>query len=142
MRFFWFSAILVIGSNVVYHICQKSIPPSAHVIVSILITFLIAILASALFLIIFPPEESLISAVKKVGWASVVRGLAIIGIEIGYLLLYRSGWHISLGPVFCNTVVFLFLIPVGLILFKEKMIPSNILGVVLAITGIYLITRQ
>lgn len=141
MQPFWLSALLVIGANVTYHVCQKSIPLTAHVIVSIIVTFLVAILLSIPLLIFFPMEGHILSVAKGVGWASVSRGLAIIGIEVGYLLLYRSGWHISLGALFCNTWVFLLLLPVGFLLFKEKLVLSHYFGILLALGGIYLMTR-
>lgn len=141
MPLFWVSAMLVIGANVTYHVCQKSIPSTAHVIVSVIVTFIVAIAVSFPLLLFFPLEGGILVATKKVGWASVFRGMAIIGIEIGYLLLYRSGWNISLGSIFCNTWVFLVLLPVGLILFKERLVLANYFGILLALAGIYLITR-
>ena len=141
MNLFRYSALLVIGANVAYHICQKSIPTAAHVIVSVIVTFAVAIAVSFIILIFFQPHDNIVPALRKVGWASVFRGLAIIAIEVGYLLLYRSGWHVSLGSVFCNTCVFVILLPVGLILFKEKLILTNYLGVLFALAGIYLMTR-
>ena len=37
MPLFWVSAMLVIGANVAYHIYQKFIPASIHVIVSVIV---------------------------------------------------------------------------------------------------------
>lgn len=141
MPLFWLSAMLVIGANVGYHICQKSIPASAHVIVSVIVTFIVAIAASFPLLLLYPPEADIVSVAKKVGWASVLRGLAIIGIEVGYLLLYRSGWKISLGPVFCYACVVVILIPVGLFFFKERVTLTHGLGILLALIGVFLITQ-
>ena len=141
MPLFWLSALIVIGANVGYHLCQKSIPSEAHVIVSIIVTFIIAIIASIFIMFLYPPEGSIITVVKKVGWASVFRGLAEVGIEAGYLLLYRSGWSISLGPVFCYACVILLLIPIGMVFFKERLTLTHGLGVLLALGGVYLITQ-
>ena len=141
MPLFWLSALIVIGVNVGYHVCQKSIPPAAHVIVSVIVTFVVAIVVSFFLLCLCPAEGGILSAVRKVGWASVLRGLAVIGIEAGYLLLYRSGWRISLGPVFCYACVVVLLILIGMLFFKEKFTLAHGLGVFLALGGVYLITR-
>lgn len=142
MPLFWTSALIVIFANVIYHVCQKTIPGTAHVILSVIVTFIIAIVASCIMLIFIPPEYGILPAIRKVGWASVFRGLAIIGIEIGYLLLYRSGWHISLGPVFCYTCVVAILIPIGMFFFGEKLTSTRGIGVLLALTGVYLMTKS
>ena len=69
-------------------------------------------------------------------------GLTIVGVDVGYLLLYRSGWAVSLGSVFCNAVVALILLPIGILLFKEKLTFSNYVGVALTLVGIYLVARR
>ena len=71
MSLFWISAMLVIGANVAYHICQKSIPASAHVIVSVIVTFVVAMTASFPLLFLSPPEADIVSVTKKVDRASV-----------------------------------------------------------------------
>jgi drug/metabolite transporter (DMT)-like permease len=142
MDLFWFSALLVIFSNVGYHICQKSIPPAANPLLSVIVTFALALLVSVALYFFLPGERGIISGLKNLNAASFVLGLTIIGIEVGYLLVYRSGWNISLGPVFINLVVLLILIPVGLLLFNEKITVKNLAGVVFAVIGIYLITGK
>jgi len=142
MGLFWFSAILVIASNVAYHVCQKSIPGNANPIVSIIVTYAVALAASLCIYPLFPSEGGILVGLRNLNWASVALAFTILGIEAGYLLVYRSGWNISLGPVFCNVMVALALVPIGLLLYKEKLILSNYVGIAFALMGIYLIARH
>jgi drug/metabolite transporter (DMT)-like permease len=142
MNFFWLSAVLVVFSNVIYHVSQKSIPAGASPIVSVIVTFVTALILCLVILPFFSYEDSLITELKKLNWTSVLVGVSIIGIEIGYLLFYRSGWDISLGPVFCYALVTICLIPIGILFFKEHLSLRNYIGIVITLIGIYLITNK
>ncbi len=142
MTWFWMSAVLIIGSSLSYHICQKSIPVAANPLLSVIVTLLTATIVSALILPFFMTGDTVTQELGKLNWASVVLGLVVVGIDVGYLLLYRSGWNISLGSVFCNSFVALTLILVGVAYYREKLLVSNYVGFVLALIGIFLITRK
>lgn len=140
MHFIWLSAGLIVVSNVAYHVCQKSIPPGVDPVGSVIITYIVATVVSLGILPAFSSGSNAFLVARNLSWANVLLGISIIGIEIGYLLLYRSGWNVSVGQVFCNTLVALLLIPIGVFLFKEKLIVANYVGIILAMLGIYLIT--
>ena len=142
MKLFWFSAILVVVSNVSYHLCQKSIPSVANPLVSVAVTFLVAAALALALLPWFPSEGTIVQSLRSLNWASVVLGLTIVGLETGYLLLYRSGWRISIGPLFCDLAMMLILIPIGLVFYREKLLPSNYAGIIFSFIGIYLLTRK
>jgi multidrug transporter EmrE-like cation transporter len=72
-------------------------------------------------------------------WASFAVGLTVVGIEIGFLLMYRAGWNISVGALVVNIGATLMLIPIGLLFFKEQLTPLNVLGVVVCMIGLVMI---
>ena len=139
---FWLSIALLVGANVAYHICQKMIPAPASPVVSVVITFAVATLASIALLPVFLPDGGIVAELRKLNWASVVLGLTIIGIEVGFLLLYRSGIQISLASIFVNALVALSLVPVGIIFFKDRLLGTDLLGIGLLLAGIYLIANR
>lgn len=65
MKLFWLSTILVVLSNIGYHVCQKSIPSAANPLVSVIVTFTIAIVVSFALLPLFPSEGSFVSGLKS-----------------------------------------------------------------------------
>jgi drug/metabolite transporter (DMT)-like permease len=142
MALFWLSALLIVASSVAYYICQKSIPTDAHPLVSVTVTLLTAVVTTVVILPFFLKERTLAQEASRLNWASVALGLVIVGIDVGYLLLYRSGWNLSLGPVFCNAVVAVSLIPIGVVFYREKLLASNYVGIFMALVGIYLVTRR
>jgi uncharacterized membrane protein len=139
MFIFYFSLLLTVISNVLYHIFQKLIPQGANPFISLAVTYATALLACVIYLLISPPAGGLAAALRQTNWTSAALGLAIIGLELGYLIAYRAGWNISMAGIISSTGVGLILIPVGLMAFKEKMSPLNALGVVLCLAGLILV---
>jgi len=142
MSLFVVSIVLIVGSNLLYHVLQKSIPPGAHPLISLLVTYAVAIVLTAGLLPFFPTREPLRQAFRRVNWTSAVLGAAVLGIEVGFLLAYRSGWRISVGSAVCNAAVALLLIPVGLLFFGERLSAVNAVGVALCVTGLLLVVAR
>lgn len=140
---YYMSMLIVILSNILYHISQKSISKTLNPMISMIVTYSTALIITSMLLLILPVEKSSIATeIKSINWASVLLGLAAVGLEIGFLLVYRSGWNISFVAIFSNVVVMLLLIPVGMYFFKDKITPTNTLGIILSIVGILLIYKK
>jgi len=140
---YYISMLIVIAANILYHISQKSISKTLNPMVSMIVTYSTALIITVIFLLIFPMGKSSISSeLKSINWASYLLGLAAVGLEVGFLLVYRSGWNISFAAIFSNVVVTILLIPVGIYFFKDKITYTNALGVIVSILGIYLITKK
>lgn len=133
---------LTVLSNVLYHVFQKLIPGNVNPLLSLAVTYLVAATATLLLIPLFPLQGSIGAEVRKLNWASVGLGAVIVGLELGFLLAYRSGWNISIASLVANTTVALLLIPVGLLVFKEELSAVNILGIVLAIAGLVLVNLK
>lgn len=137
------SMLIVILSNILYHISQKSISKDINPVVSMLISYAAALIITCVLLFVFPMEKgSITQELKSVNWSSFALGLAAVGLEVGFLLVYRSGWNISFAAIFANVAVTLLLIPIGIYFFKDKVTFTNALGVILSIVGIYLINKK
>jgi len=139
MRAFLLPLGLTIVSNVVYHLAQKSVPRNADPMLSLVVTYIVALVVTLVFLLMggLPKEASF----RTLNWATVATGVAIVGVEIGFLLAYRAGLHVSLGAVTSNVAVALVMLPLGVMLFREHLSPANLAGLVLCLGGLALIVR-
>jgi len=142
MTLFWLSIALVVGTNLVYHVAQKSIPADTHPLVSVLASYVIALVTTLLLFPFFPVRTSLGQAVRQLKWPTVAVGISIVGIEIGFLLAYRAGWRISLGSTVAAAAVAVLLIPTGLSLYGEKLSAANVTGIALCIAGLALAIQR
>ncbi len=133
----WPVAIVVL-STALYHVAQKSIPAGASPVVSLLVSYGVAILGTLALFPLFPVRGSLSRAMRELNWSSAAIGITIVGVELGFLLAYRAGWRVSVGAAVSNAAVAALLVPVGLILFHERLSAVNVLGLLLCVAGLSL----
>ena len=131
--------VLTIISNVFYHLVQKVTPQQANPVLSLAVSYLAAAVICIGLLAVFPLEVSWRESLGQLNWTSLVLALAIVGLEVGFLLAYRSGWNLSLAALVSNTAVALVLLPIGLQFFREKLTHVNIAGVLVTIVGLVLV---
>lgn len=140
--FYYLPIILTVISNVFYHIFLKSTPNSVNPIISLTATYATAMLATLIIYPFYPTHSSLVSNFKALNWASYALGLAIVGLECGFILAYRLGWPVNMAGVISNIAVSILLIPVGLLLFKETLSVTNVMGLIFCIVGLFLINYK
>jgi drug/metabolite transporter (DMT)-like permease len=142
MVLFYASMGLTILSNALYHVFQKLTPGTAHPVLSLALTYLVAAVVCLALLPFFPLQGNLAATLRGLNWSSVGLAVAITGLELGFLLAYRAGWNISLGALVSNVGVTILLIPVGLLFFREKISATNVIGIVVCLIGLVLINRR
>ncbi|MEA5059219.1 MAG: hypothetical protein EOM66_04355 [Clostridia bacterium] len=133
-------ALLVVGSNVLYHISAKETPQNINAFLSLTVTYLVS---AAFTLVMYVASagggHDILRNLKSLNWASYVLGLVIVGLEAGNLYLYRAGWKISLGSLVCNITVAVALLIIGVSLYKETLGIKQVMGVVLCLAGLAII---
>jgi uncharacterized membrane protein len=135
---YYAAIILTVASNVLYHIFQKITPTAANPLLALAVTYATSTMFCMGFFFILPDHKTLTESLKVVTWSSVALGLAIVGLELGFLLAYRSGWNIGLAALASTVAVALILLPIGLMFFRERLSLANSAGFVLCIAGLVL----
>ena len=139
MFLFYFSVALAIASSIVYHFTAKSIPSNVNFTVSLLVTYTVAVVVTLLGFFFLPAKHGIIAEIKQLNWASLGLAIAIVGIEFGFLLTYRAGWHLGIAAVLVNVVASLILVPVAIFFFKDKISWINILGILVCLAGLVML---
>jgi drug/metabolite transporter (DMT)-like permease len=139
MFLFYFSILLAICSSALYHFTAKSTPGNVNFTVSLLVTYAVAFLATLLTFPFFPAQAGMLVELKKLNWASFGLAVAIVGIEFGFLLVYRSGWNLGIAAVLVNVVASLILVPVAILFFKAKISWVNIAGIFICLVGLVML---
>ena len=142
MPLFLSAIVLIVVSNVAYHVSQKSIPATLNPVLSLLVTYFVAIGITLCLYPLFPARPASAPLSRQIHWSSVVIGVAIVGVELGYLLAYRAGWRVTVGSAAANAAVALLLIPVGLLFFGERLSLGNAIGVILCLAGLILVIQR
>ena len=139
MFLFYFSISLAIASSALYHFTAKSTPSNVNFTVSLLVTYAVALIVTLLGFIFFPATKGIPAELKQLNWASIGLAIAIVGIEFGFLLTYRSGWNLGIAAVLVNVVASLILVPVAIFIFKDKISWINILGILVCLAGLVML---
>ena len=134
--------LIVVLSNTFYNICTKSTPSNVNAFGTLMLTYITAaVLTGIIFLFLVKPENAIVE-LSKVNWTSIVLGIAIVGLELGYIFMYRSGWKVSSGALVANICLAIALLFVGAILYGENINVNQVLGIFICIAGLFLINMS
>ena len=134
----WPMAMVVIA-NTFYNICAKSTPADANPFLSLLVTYLTSASVCVAAYCLWPGRESLAVEVSRLNWVSIAFGFCLVGLEFGYINIYRAGWKVSMASLVANIVLACVLLVLGIFLYKEGVSPKQIGGMVLCVIGLILI---
>lgn len=137
-RILW-PLLLIILSNTFYNICTKSIPDNTDAFGTLIITYIAGGLAA---FILFFTHTGRINFTNNFNWSSLILGFAIVGLEAGYVYLFRAGWEISKGSLIANTCLAVILMFVGYFMYHENISLRQIIGAVICLFGLYLISSH
>ena len=132
---------LVVVSNTFYHIFAKFTASKANPFLSLTVTYIVAATLSFLAFLFLGERKSVIEEASNLNWASYALGIAIIGLELGYIYFYRAGWKISVGSLVANITLACVLLIVGILLFKESLSLRQVIGMIVCALGLVLITK-
>ena len=133
----WWPLLLVVASSVGYQVGLKEVSDIRDPMASLTVTYLAASVVS--FLIYFFQslgKESFLRGVLSVNLSAIGLGLAIVGIEVGTLFMYRAGWAVNVAFVVANSLIVAALMLTGFLLYKEKLTLRQLIGVGISLVGI------
>jgi multidrug transporter EmrE-like cation transporter len=133
------SICLAIIATLMYHLTQKLTPANANPALALTTTYLSSVLLCAPLFFIFPLKEGFSIEFRHLNWASFGLAFALVGLEVGFLLAYRARWNISLAAIVVNAVGAVLLVPLGLVLFREKLSLINLAGIAVCILGLVMV---
>jgi drug/metabolite transporter (DMT)-like permease len=142
MDLFYFSAVIAILGAIGYQVLIKLVPTTLNPFISNLAVYFGVLVLCIVALPFFSLEGGFVAQVRQLSWIQIGLAVAVLFIELGFLLMYRAGWNLSTGNVVTGVIINLALIAMGLLIFNEKLTTLNMFGVVLCIVGVGLINYR
>ncbi len=133
---------LVVLSNVVYQISSKSVSQDIDPFASLTVTYLIGAAVSAVLYFAVSKGTNLWREYSQLNWASVILGLAVVGLEAGWIFAYRAGWPVSTGFIVQSAVLAALLLAVGYFLYHEAIPWNRLVGVGICLVGLVFINYK
>ena len=118
---------------------MKSMPSDVNPFGALMVTYIAAAVISAIIFMFMVGPSNMVLELSKVNWTSIILAIAIVGLEVGYVFVYRAGWAVSTASVVANIGLACVLLVVGYLLYKENVSPRQIMGIMLCMFGLVLI---
>lgn len=137
----WWPVFLVVGADVVYQVCAKTLSSHKSPLAALGTTYLVSAFFCALLFALFVPEGSILSEILAAHPAAFFVGAAITGLEVGTIYMYRAGWAMNIGFIVYTALTVVVLLLVGCFFYGETLSPLQFFGVLLASLGMFCIVR-
>lgn len=140
-NYLWPLAIIVF-SNIVYQICAKGIPQQMNTYASMTVTYAVATLFSAIMFFVTTRGSNILNEFRFSNWATVILGIVITGLEVGFIYAYKAGWKVSTLATVTNAFLAIGLLVLGFFLYHENINITKIVGVLICLVGLWFINRE
>jgi multidrug transporter EmrE-like cation transporter len=133
---------VAIAATVAYHIVMKLTPGGVNPWLSLAVTYGMTTVAFAMIYVALPGAMPLRESVAQLNWTSLALAVVIVFLDMGFLMLYRGGFDVSLGAIITQSAAALLLLLLGVAFFAEKITLVNVGGIGLCIAGLWLINQK
>lgn len=132
---------LAVGADVFYQICTKSMPGNLNPYGGLVITYGVGAVIAFVLYEISSKGGNIIQEWHNVNWTVFVLGIAIVGLELGSIFMYKVGWNINTGYIVKSIILATALIIVGYFMFKESITATKVIGIAVCMLGLFLINK-
>lgn len=133
--------LVAVGADIFYQISCKSLPGELNPFASLTITYAVGAFVTFLIYEISTKGGNIITEWHNINWCTFVLGVAIVGLEVGSIYMYKVGWNVNTGYIVKAIILAIMLIIVGYLLYKEPIKATKIAGVAVCLAGLYLINK-
>ena len=96
-------------------------PAGVNPLLSLLVTYACVTLLFGLLLLASPGGLDWRGEWRQLNWTALALALVIVGLDLGFLYLYRGGFEVSLGALVTQSAAAMVLLVVGVAVFREKL---------------------
>ena len=136
----WLS--VAIACTVAYHLVLKLTPAGVNPLLSLAVTYALVTVLFGALLAASPGGFEWRQEARQLNWTAIALAVAIVGLDLAFLFLYRSGFEVSLGALVTQSSAAMLLLVVGVAVFREKLSLANSAGIVLCLVGLWLVNRR
>lgn len=133
---------IIVFSNIVYQICAKGIPQQMNTYASMTVTYAVATLFSAIMFFVTTRGSNILNEFRFSNWATVILGIVITGLEVGFIYAYKAGWKVSTLATVTNAFLAIGLLVLGFFMYHENINITKIVGVLICLVGLWFINRE
>jgi hypothetical protein len=134
------SILLVVVSLVMYQLAQRSVSARGNAWAPLFAAYVVGASISAAALML--STRSVLTELRALTLGSLALGLAVVGIEFGYLHAHRAGWNLAAVGLVGSAGGTLALALLSAIVLKEPITARQMMGIGCCLVGLALLTSQ
>jgi len=140
MQMIWLG--IAIAATVAYHVVMKLTPAGASPYLTLATTYAVVTVVFSAIYLAMPGGVPLRTAFAELDWTAPVLGVVIVFLDLGFLMLYRGGFDVSLGQIITQSAGALLLVLIGVAFFAEKLSMVNVAGILLCVMGLWFLNLK
>ena len=140
MPVLWLSVAIL--CTVGYHLVLKVTPAGVNPLLSLMVTYALVTVVFGVVLIASPGGFEWRGELRQINWTALALAVVIVGLDLGFLFLYRGGFEVSLGALVTQSAAAMVLLVVGVTVFRERLTAANLAGLALCLVGLWLVNRK
>lgn len=133
--------LIVVAANTAYHLATKATPDSVNPFASLFVTYLTAAFCSLILFFCTSGQKNLWAELGRTNWTAYMLGAAVVGLEFGFVFIYRAGWKIGIAQLVASSSLTCVLLIIGLCVYHESLSVRQIAGLCLAGAGLVLLSK-
>lgn len=133
---------MVVTANILYQICAKSVPKDLDPFASLTLTYVTAAAASAVLYFALNRDGGLLREYAKANWVPFVFGIVLVGLEAGWVYVYKVGWPVSTASIVQSAFLAAALLFVGRLLYQEALTWNKLVGAAICLVGLAFINYK
>jgi drug/metabolite transporter (DMT)-like permease len=127
----------IVTGQVAYHLAARGSTRLASPVLLVAVAYVVS-LTVVLVLASVTHQLRFSSATRPLLVRGAILGAAVAAVELGYVYAYRHGLPLGTGALGVLTLTTVVLAPLGVVLLHEHLSWRVLLGVVLAVSGVWL----
>src|SRR5213075_1286109 len=105
------------------------------------LTYAIMTLVFAGIYVVVPAPGPLPAEFAKLNWTTLALAGVVVLLDLGFLMMYRGGFPVSVGQLTTQSAAALLLLLIGMVVFGERLSLTNLAGMALCVAGLWLVSR-
>ena len=136
----WWPVACVVLADVIYQVCAKKISSGTDPLAALGVTYLVSAAVCA-GLYYGMGGMDLLADMSHARLAAAGIGLAVTGLEVGCVYMYKADWAMNVGFILYTAMIVAALLVVGAVLYGEAVSFTAMAGLIITSSGMYMIVR-
>lgn len=133
---------IAVTAAVAHAIFAKAVPQKTNTWLSLTATYGASAIFCLLLFFATAADKNIIQQYQNINVYAALLGFAVIGLEFGFIEMYKKGWPVSQAGLLTNSMAAVLLVLIGFFAYKEQISLRQLIGIVICIIGMFMVKSE